>query len=124
MNRTLLLVGIALAFLAVALGAFGSHALAKHFAQFPNRKPTYETAVQYQMFHALGIILIATLAHRSMLLDVSGWVMLVGVVLFCGSLYLLATLQVSWLGAIAPLGGLSFLVSWGMFALSIICHTE
>lgn len=124
MNRALLLVGITLAFLSVALGAFGSHVLAKHFAQYPNRKPTYETAVQYQMFHALAIILIATLTHRSMLLDVSGWVMLGGSVLFCGSLYLLATLQVSWLGAIAPLGGLSFLTSWAMFALAILRYTE
>ena len=110
-----IILGAVFAFLAVAFGAFGAHALKNiltdHYAA------VWETAVQYQMFHALGLIVIGILMSKSLigptpLLSRAGILMFIGVLLFSGSLYVLATTQIKILGAITPIGGVLFLISW------------
>lgn len=120
MKRTFLILAAGFGFLAVGLGAFGTHALEAHFAANPSREPTYETAVQYQMFHVVGLILVAWLAaHRSSWqVEAAGWLFAAGIVLFCGSLYVLAVFQISAMGAVAPLGGVAFLGGWVLTGIS------
>lgn len=105
------------AFTGVALGAFGAHGL-KHFLT-PALLEIYKTAVTYQMWHSLGLGLIA-LFHQQNQQDKylywAGWLMFAGIVLFSGSLYLLAVLDVKWLGMITPFGGVAFLAAWFLVA--------
>ncbi|WP_102693150.1 DUF423 domain-containing protein [Rummeliibacillus pycnus] len=107
--------GAVYAFLAVAFGAFGAHALkdvlTEHYAKI------WETGVQYQMFHAIGLIVIGILMSKSLigpksLLSKAGIMMFIGVILFSGSLYVLSVTQINILGAITPIGGVLFLVAW------------
>lgn len=115
-----ILSGSVLAFLSVAFGAFGAHAL-RDFLVANQRLSTYETAVQYQFFHALGLILVGLIGQQfpSVKTDwVSTW-MLLGILVFSGSLFLLCLTGIKWLGAITPLGGLCFLASWGLLAFRI-----
>ena len=115
-----LFAGTVLAGLAVVTGAFGAHALEDMVS--PDRLTTWETAVQYQMYHALALILLGILQTRLLsfkLLDKAAIFFLVGVIIFSGSLYGLVLLDISWLGAITPIGGISFILGWMMFALSI-----
>ncbi len=120
MNRMFLTLAAVFGFVAVGLGAFGTHALDAHFTANPNRETTYETAVQYQMFHVVGLLAIAWLDTRahSRITKTAGWLFTAGILLFCGSLYILAVFQISAMGAVAPLGGLSFLTGWVLTALS------
>lgn len=120
MTRTFMVIGAIFAFLAVGIGAFGAHALEPHFETYPERQPTYETAVQYQMFHVVGIFMAAWLDDRrpSRIAKLAGWFFGAGILLFSGSLYILAIFQISIMGAIAPLGGTSFLIGWGLTAIS------
>lgn len=111
--KLILVSGSVLAFLSVALGAFGAHAF-KDFLTASSRLGTYETAVQYQMYHALALVLTALLAFYFPKTDFS-WVgisFLFGVFVFSGSLYILCATGIRWLGAITPLGGLGFLAGW------------
>jgi len=97
----------------VAMGAFGAHGLKAVLT--PEMLAVYKTAVDYQMWHALGIGLIAIFrqqAPESALIKWAGWLMFVGIILFSGSLYLLAILNAKWLGMITPLGGVAFLAAW------------
>ena len=114
--RNLLVTGALTAMLGVALGAFGAHAL-KARLDAPMLL-IWQTAVQYHLIHALGIIAVAIAAvhwsHAAM--NWAGWAMFVGVLLFSGSLYLLAFTGIRWLGAITPLGGLAFIAGWLLFA--------
>lgn len=101
------------AFLAVALGAFGAHALKTILT--PDMLAVYKTAVTYQMWHALGLGLIALLRHhhpQASLIKYAGWLMFAGIILFSGSLYILSLSGLKWLGMIAPLGGVCFLSAW------------
>ncbi len=102
----------------VGTGAFGAHALKRILS--PDMLAIWQTAVQYQMVHGLGMLLIALLATRygSPLLHYAGMVMFAGVVVFSGSLYLLAFTGIRWLGAITPFGGLAFIAAWAMVALA------
>ena len=114
-------IGSTLALLAVALGAFGAHALKARIA--PELMTVYHTGVEYHFYHALGLILVGlTALHlpESRLLKSAGWAMLAGTVLFSGSLYLLSLTGVRWLGAITPIGGVTFLAAWGLFALAVV----
>ena len=115
-----------LGFLAVGIGAFGAHALEAHFTANPEREPTYETAVQYQMFHVVGLLAVAYLQGQrpSNLKRTAGWLFVAGTVLFCGSLYVLAVFQISAMGAVAPLGGLSFLTGWALLGVSALREGE
>ena len=116
--RLWLILGALSAFLSVAAGAFGAHALRTRLS--PEMLVVFETGARYQMYHSLGLILLGLLAQQrpGPLLDAAGWALTAGIVLFSGSLYALALSGVRVLGAITPLGGLGFLVGWILFALA------
>ena len=122
--NVLLVIGAILAFLGVVLGAFGAHALKDKFPE-PRYEQIWNIAVQYQMYHALGLILLGILSMdallgSSSLLSWAGYLMFAGVVFFSGSLYVLSVTGVKKLGAITPLGGLLFLVAWILLFIEII----
>ena len=100
------------AFLAVAAGAFGAHALRAHLS--PDLRAVYETGARYQRYHALALLAVAWMVTRwpSPWPVRAGWLFAAGTVLFSGSLYALALTGVRWLGAITPLGGAAFLAGW------------
>lgn len=119
--KMFLAIGCVAALLAVAFGAFGAHALKARIAA--ELMPVYKTGVEYHFYHALGLILVGLAAlhlPQSALLRRAGWAMLGGIMLFSGSLYLLALTGLGWLGAITPLGGLAFIAAWGLFAAAVI----
>jgi len=104
-------------FLAVALGAFGSHALRGKISDYC--LDIYKTAVLYHMVHALGLFAVAWLSTvtNDPKVNWAGLFMIAGILLFSGSLYLLSITGLKWLGAITPLGGLSFLAAWVLLLL-------
>jgi uncharacterized membrane protein YgdD (TMEM256/DUF423 family) len=113
-------VGTVLGFLGVALGAFGAHAL-KARLETLGTTAAYQTAVQYQMYHALALLALGLLVnpfHRNPPVAVAGWCFLIGVILFSGSLYLLAVTGIKPLGAITPFGGVAMLAGWLVFAVA------
>lgn len=114
MTRLFLALASLSGFLAVALGAFGAHAL--KFKLDANMLATYQTAVQYQFFHTLALfgvaILLMKVSSTSVALKVSGFAFLLGMIFFSGSLYGLALGGPRWLGPITPLGGLAFMIGW------------
>ena len=118
MDRLFVGLGAGSAFLAVAAGAFGAHALRARLA--PDLLAVFETAARYQMYHALGLIAVAWAATRwtGALARWAGWLFVAGTILFSGSLYLLALSGVRWLGAITPLGGAAFLAGWACLVLA------
>lgn len=107
-------------FLSVALGAFGAHSLKNILDEYG--KAIYEKAVIYQMFHAIALFAVGLLQHlvKDSSFSLAGWGFFVGVLLFSGSLYLLAITGMKWLGAITPIGGVAFLFGWIWFSISII----
>lgn len=120
-GKLMLVVGGANAAMVVILGAFGAHALKARLA--PEMMAIYQTAIQYHLFHALGLLVIGLLAlwfPASAYLRWAGWFMFAGIVLFSGSLYLLSLSGVRWLGAITPLGGLAFIIAWVLFCLGVL----
>jgi uncharacterized membrane protein YgdD (TMEM256/DUF423 family) len=105
--------------LAVAFGAFGAHALKARLT--PDLLTTFETGVRYQMYHALAMLAVAlamTRVSTTSLLDVAGWLFVIGTLLFSGSLYLLCFTRQRWLGAVTPFGGLAFIGGWVCLALA------
>ena len=113
MSQFFLAASAASGFLAVALGAFGAHALKSRLS--PDMLSVYETAVQYHFYHALalfGVALLMVHSAQQSLLKASAILFLAGLVLFSGSLYALALSGVKVLGAITPIGGLCFLAAW------------
>ncbi|WP_316572199.1 DUF423 domain-containing protein [Neobacillus sp. YIM B06451] len=121
--KTFIMIGAINAFLAVALGAFGAHGLEGRVA--PKYLEIWKTGVQYQMFHAVGLLVIGFLAGKvpaGSLFTTAGWLMLAGIVLFSGSLYVLSLTKISVLGAITPLGGLAFLAAWVLIAVGASKH--
>ena len=99
-------------FLAVAVGAFGAHALRSKLSE--EMLSVFDTGVRYHFYHALGLFAVAWLSEQlpSGLVQASGWALTVGIVIFSGSLYLLSFTGLRWLGAITPVGGVAFLVGW------------
>lgn len=118
MDRLFLCLGAISAFLAVAAGAFGAHALRARLA--PELLAVFETAARYQMYHALGLVAAAWAVARwpGALPQWAGWLFVAGTVLFSGSLYGLALSGARWLGAITPLGGAAFLAGWICLAMA------
>jgi uncharacterized membrane protein YgdD (TMEM256/DUF423 family) len=112
-------IGAAIALLGVAFGAFGAHVLEKQLSA--EDFDIFETGVRYQMYHGLGILIVALLSER---LPSPGWVrwaarlLLAGVILFSGSLYLLVFSGVRQLGAVTPIGGVALLAGWLCLLLS------
>ena len=113
MTKTWLLAAGASGFLCVALGAFGAHGLKDMLGAY--EKSIYETAVLYQMFHTLALLGVGILQHclPKCNFNLAGWSLILGIVIFSGSLYLLAITGQKWLGAVTPIGGTAFLVGWG-----------
>jgi uncharacterized membrane protein YgdD (TMEM256/DUF423 family) len=119
--RALLFLGALNAALAVALGAMGAHALKARLT--PELLAVFQTGVQYHFYHALGMLLMGLAASRwpeSGLLAWSGWLMLAGIVLFSGSLYVLSIAGLRGFGAVAPFGGTAFIVAWVLFAIAVL----
>jgi uncharacterized membrane protein YgdD (TMEM256/DUF423 family) len=120
MDRLFFALGSLSAFIAVALGAFGAHALKARLA--PEMLAVFETAVRYQMTHALALLAVAWACTRwpGSLVTTSGWLFVLGSVLFSGSLYALSLSGLRGLGAVTPIGGLAWLVGWGCLAWAAI----
>jgi len=120
MERLFLILGAVLAGLAVAAGAFGAHGLETRVTA--ERLEVFETAARYQMYHALALLLAGVLLRSgrgsARLIRWSGLLMLAGVLLFSGSLYVLVLTDTSWLGAVTPFGGVLFLIAWALLALA------
>ena len=105
--------------LAVAAGAFGAHALKNILS--PERLETWQTAVQYHAWHALGLVLIALVGTQFQI--VVTWpatLILAGILIFSGSLYVLCLSGIGWLGAITPIGGVAFIAGWILFGIKIL----
>jgi uncharacterized membrane protein YgdD (TMEM256/DUF423 family) len=118
--KLFLILGSCNAALVVLLGAFGAHALK---ARLPAEMlAVYQTGVHYHLFHALGLLaagLVATQIPDSAYLRWSGWLMLTGIILFSGSLYLLSVSGLRWLGMITPFGGVAFIAAWMLLVAAI-----
>ncbi len=101
----------------VALGAFGSHALRSRLPVDQLR--TFETGVAYQMYHALALIGVGLMVQRfgSGLLNVAGWLFVIGILLFSGSLNMLAATRIRLFGIVTPFGGIAFILGWLAFFL-------
>ncbi len=121
MQKTLLVAGALLGGLGVTIGAFGAHALRATLTQ-SGRTETFETAVKYQFYHAIALLLIGMLyvafPNRSILY--AGYSMLAGVLVFSGSLYVLCLTGIRWLGAITPIGGVFMIIGWGLLLYGIV----
>ncbi len=119
MDKLFFALGAVAAGLAVGLGAFGAHGL--RAAVSADMLANFETGVRYHMYHALGLLAVAFAATRwpsSLLPGVAGWLFVAGIVLFSGSLYLMALTGWRWLGAITPLGGVAFVAGWVCLAVA------
>lgn len=119
--KTFLALGGVAALLAVALGAFGAHALKSRIP--PEMLAVWHTGVEYHVYHALGLLAVGIVAAQlpdSTLLKGSGWLMLAGILLFSGSLYALALSGERWLGAVTPFGGLAFIAAWTVFVAAVL----
>jgi uncharacterized membrane protein YgdD (TMEM256/DUF423 family) len=101
-------IAAALCFLAVALGAFGAHAL-KPTLERHAMTDVWNKAVLYHFIHAIALFVLALFGTSN---RGAAWLFLVGIIVFCGSLYLMALTNLRWLGAITPIGGLCFLAGW------------
>ncbi len=115
--RIFVILGALSGFIAVAAGAFGAHLLKDRLSAA--LLATFETGSRYHLVHSLALLIVALAAAKvpHWTVYLSGWSFLVGILLFSGSLYVLAITGIRWLGAITPIGGLALLVGWGALAL-------
>lgn len=121
MDRIFLALGALLAMFAVIFGALGAHVVHGHIS--PRGYSIYETAVHYEFYHALGLMLIGVSAARlnaQAWLRAAGWLMFVGVILFSGSLYLLTFTGIHGIAIVTPLGGSSMIFAWILYVIAII----
>ena len=120
-SKLFLLLGSANAFLAVILGAFGAHALKSRLPA--DMLSVFQTGVQYHFYHSLGLIAVGLVISQytaSGLFKWSGWLMFAGILLFSGSLYILAVSNLRWVGAITPIGGTAFIIAWLLLFIGIM----
>lgn len=126
MRQRWLVVAAVAGFLGVALGAFGAHGLDTMLKDVENRDrlmENFETGARYHMYHALALIGVALAAGSSRrAVSIAGWSFVVGILVFSGSLYVLALTGQRWLGMITPIGGVAFLVGWA--ALAAACWRD
>ena len=103
-------IGIFFCMLSVVIGAFGAHSLE---SMIGDKMDIFKTGIQYHMFHGLGLILIGILSKMLDLdLDSVGYLLIAGIILFSGSLYVIAIYKYSFLGVVAPIGGMCFIIGW------------
>jgi uncharacterized membrane protein YgdD (TMEM256/DUF423 family) len=126
-------IGALLGAIGVALGAFGAHALPGFLEQqgyagddLARRQEIFDTAIHYQMLHALALVLTALAMDRKVTSwwRVAAWAFLIGIILFCGLLKVLTVAGASWnwLGAVVPIGGISMIVGWAALAIGALKH--
>ena len=122
--KNLLVAGAVLMGMCVLLGAFGAHALKKSLS--PEMLIVYQTGVEYQFYHSLGLLLIGLIGFhiQSKWLKWSGILLVAGIVLFSGSLYALSITGIKMLGAITPIGGFAFVGGWICMAVGILKSTD
>jgi len=121
MSKTFLIIGSIGGFLSVALGAFAAHGLKSHLN--PELLNTFHTAVTYQFFHSLLLIMIGILLMlkpNAKYFDYAGIAIIIGTLLFSGSLYLLVITGIKTLGIITPIGGTFFLIGWLLMCFQAI----
>jgi uncharacterized membrane protein YgdD (TMEM256/DUF423 family) len=113
----LIQLGIIFCALSVMIGAFGAHSLESTIA---DKMDTFKTGVQYQIFHGIALILTGILSKVLEIdLSVSGYLFVVGIIFFSGSLFLISICKYSFFGMIAPIGGLSFIIGWFILIFKI-----
>jgi uncharacterized membrane protein YgdD (TMEM256/DUF423 family) len=120
-SKLFLILGSLNAALVVMLGAFGAHALKARLSE--QMMAVYQTGIQYHFYHALGLLIVGLVAFHlpaSIWLKWSGYLMFAGIILFSGSLYLLALSNIRWLGAITPIGGTAFILAWFFLVLAVV----
>lgn len=119
-QRYTLLCGSALGLSAVAIGAFGAHAL-KATLVASGRMETYELAVRYQFYHAFAMVLVGSIMtqYATGLLRYAAWSFFAGTIIFSGSLYMLSFTGLGPLGALTPVGGVLFILGWGLVFASV-----
>jgi uncharacterized membrane protein YgdD (TMEM256/DUF423 family) len=118
-----IIAGAVNAAIAVAFGAFGAHALKEKLSE--HYLAIWETAVQYQMFHALALIAVGILMSPTLFgsvtqLSWAGYLILAGIIIFSGSLYVLSLTGIGILGAITPIGGVAFIAGWVMLIVAAV----
>lgn len=120
MDKTFFAMGAFIGGLAVAAGAFGAHALQTRLA--PDRLELFELAARYQLMHALALLATAWAAQRwpGAMTSAAGWLFVVGVLIFCGTIYALAFGAPRILGAVTPIGGVSLILGWMMLGLAAL----
>ena len=119
MGKTFITIGAGFGFLGVAIGAFAAHMLKQKLP--PDLFDIFEVGVRYHMYHALAIVAVGLAAAQwsGNTIGWSGWAFTAGILIFSGSLYVLALTGTRWLGAITPIGGLAFLVGWALLAYHV-----
>ena len=119
--KTLLCIAIMMFLLAIALGAFGAHSW-QQILDLHGTAKIFSTASQYHFYLALCLLGLAVYAHlpTAELLKSTPWLLIIGTVLFSGSLYILALTDIRWLGAITPIGGSLLLIGLGLFAFRLL----
>lgn len=124
MTQIFLTIGAIFAGLSVAAGAFGAHALREKISE--RMLEIFDTGARYQMYHALALLLIAILMiilkNSSNTLIISGWLFIIGIVIFSGSLYALSLTNIKVLGAITPIGGVALIAGWIFLAISALTN--
>jgi uncharacterized membrane protein YgdD (TMEM256/DUF423 family) len=120
MERTFLVLGAVLAGIGVAAGAFGAHGLRARLSA--DLLAAFETGVRYHLIHALALLAVAWVETRwpSPAVGLAGWLFVAGILLFSGSLYLLALGSPRAVGMITPVGGLAFIAGWGAMAIGVL----
>jgi uncharacterized membrane protein YgdD (TMEM256/DUF423 family) len=119
-DKTVFGLGALMAFLGVAAGAFGAHALRDQLG--PDRMAIYQTGVQYHLLHAVAMVAIAS--QDRVKSSTAGILFFVGILIFSGSLYTLAITGTTWWGAVTPFGGIAFLVGWAMLAWNALSSKQ
>ncbi len=120
MPKTFLLLGSINTFICIALGAFGAHGLKQILST--DMLAVFQIGVQYHLYHAFGMLFIGLLLlhfPKARLIEASGWLMLLGILLFSGTLYVTSLTEISGLGMVAPFGGTSFLSAWALLAFAL-----
>ena len=118
-TKLFILIGCINALIAVMLGAFGAHGLKSRLTE--QLLASFQTGTQYHFYHAMGLIAVGLIAaHVSGIgIKISGWLMLAGIILFSGSLYVLAITGIRQLGMITPVGGICFILAWTVLAITV-----
>ena len=121
MAQFFLIAGAVAMALAVGFGAFGAHIVQDMLTA--ERFEVYKTGVEYHFYHGIGLLIIGAIAlhmPENNLLSWSGWLLLAGILIFSGSLYLLTLTDTAWLGAVTPIGGVAFIAGWILFAIALL----